>query len=303
MNLSRLPLTALRSFEAAGRLLSFTKAADELFVSQAAVSRQVRELEERLGLPLFERHHRRVALTAQGSILLSCLTEQFTAMARVLVSLSQTFEKTPLFISVDPGFAACCIMPRINRFQALYPETEIVVDSDHQLVDFRTPGVDLAIRFGFSKTTWPGVEARHLVRSPLSPVVAPDLYGDPMALRNAIETGRVPLIHDDSREAWRLWLAAAGMDIALAERGYAYTDTTLVVQAALRGQGIALPGLAVVRDDIEAGRLVQPFDLEVGQCAYHIVSLSFERLRPQARVFCDWLSAEFGEQAGSPKNS
>ena len=293
MNLSRLPLTALRSFEAAGRLLSFTSAAEELFVTQAAISRQIRELEDRLGLALFTRHHRHVALTAAGQRLLATLTESFSAIAHRMDTLCDLEQEVPVTVSAEPGFATCCLMPRLGRFHREYPNIAVSIDSETKVVDFKTSEVELALRFSFSRTSWPGVESRKLVSSPLSPVLSPSLMSDPAQIKQAIENRDITIIHDESRDAWREWLEAAGMDPELAMPGPHYTDTNLVVQAALRGIGIINPGLAVVRDDLATGRLIQPFDIEIARSSYYLVAPSFQKLRPQARAFTNWLIAEF----------
>lgn len=293
MKLSRLPLTALRSFEAAGRLQSFTLAAEELFVSQAAISRQIRELEDRIGLALFTRHHRHVELTPAGARLLETLTSSFSAIANRMDSLCDLDDEIPVTVSAEPGFAACCLLPRLGRFHEAYPNIVLSIDSETKVVDFRNSDVELALRFSFSKTSWPGVESRKLIDSPLSPVLAPGLMSDASEIREAIEKREITIIHDESRDAWRLWLEAAGMNPDLAALGPHFTDTNLVVQAALRGQGIVNPGLAVVRDDLAAGRLVQPFDIEIKGSAYYVVAPSFQKLRPQARAFVNWLLAEF----------
>ena len=293
MNLSRLPLTALRSFEAAGRLLSFTSASEELFVTQAAISRQIRELEDRLGLALFTRHHRHVLLTPAGQRLLDTLTESFTAIANRMDTLCDLEQEVPVKVSAEPGFATCCLMPRLSKFHKDYPNIAVSIDSETKVVDFKTSNVELALRFSFSRTSWPGVEARKLVSSPLSPVLAPTLMSDPAQIKSAIENREITIIHDESRDAWRLWLETAGMDPDLALPGPQYTDTNLVVQAALRGIGIINPGLAVVREDLTAGRLIQPFDIEVSGSSYYLVAPSFQKLRPQARAFANWLIAEF----------
>jgi LysR family glycine cleavage system transcriptional activator len=173
MRRGRLPLTALRSFESAGRLLSFTQAAEELFVTQAAISRQIRELERSLGLALFERHHRSVSLTVNGARLLARLTQSFDEIDGALRQMIPSSAATSLVVSAEPGFAACWLVPRLDRFRALRPEIDVEILSDSRVIEFRTSRAELAIRHGASATGWPRVEAQRLARSLATPVLSP----------------------------------------------------------------------------------------------------------------------------------
>ena len=175
MKRGRLPLTALRSFEAAGRLLSFSRAAEELFVSQAAVSRQIRELETLVGKPLFERLHRRVVLTDAGQQLIAQLTTSFDDIDRVLSRIVAEPAQAILKVSVEPSFAGALLIPRLYEFQKLHPEIDVTIDSDMRLVEFRSHEAEIAVRFSAVATSWPRTQAHHLHDVSLTPVLAPEL--------------------------------------------------------------------------------------------------------------------------------
>ena len=162
MKRGRLPLTALRSFEAAGRHLSFSKAAEELFVSQAAISRQIRELEVFLGRPLFERLHRRVALTDAGQNLLTQLTTSFDDIDRRLSAIADSPVDNVVKVSAEPSFAACWLVPRLFAFRQQRPDIDIAIDVDPRLVEFRTHEAELALRFSAKDKSWPRTETEFL---------------------------------------------------------------------------------------------------------------------------------------------
>src|ERR1700722_10925056 len=172
MKRGQLPLTALRSFEAAGRHESFTRAAQELFVSQAAVSRQVRELETWLGHALFERRHRQVTITEHGRLLLDQLTSSFDNIDRLLDGMRAGSSETILSISVELSFAACWLVPRLDRFRHRYPDIDVAVDPDPRPAEFRTSKAQLAIRWSETATSWPRVQAERLSDIAMSPVIS-----------------------------------------------------------------------------------------------------------------------------------
>jgi LysR family glycine cleavage system transcriptional activator len=173
MKRGRLPLTALRSFEAAGRHLSFTRAAEELYVSQAAVSRQIRELEVQTGKPLFERLHRRVELTDAGRQLLGQLTRSFDDIDQRLSQIQADSAQKLLKISVEPCFGGSWLMPRLIRFRERRPDIDVSVDVSGRLVEFRNHEAELAIRFSLTKTSWPRVQSAYLMDTKNAPVLSP----------------------------------------------------------------------------------------------------------------------------------
>jgi LysR family transcriptional regulator, glycine cleavage system transcriptional activator len=289
MRRGRLPLTALRSFESAGRLLSFTQAAEELFVTQAAISRQIRELERSLGLGLFERHHRSVSLTENGARLLARLTQSFDEIDGALRQMPPSSAASSLVVSVEPGFAACWLVPRLDRFRALQPGIDVEILSDSRVIEFRTSRAELAIRHSASATGWPRVEAQRLARAVVTPVLSPALLAHGPPLLHPEDLAGHTLLHEDGRRYWAVWMERAGIVSPQTARGPLFNDGALVIPAALRGHGVALGDLVLVKDDIEAGRLIAPFDLTVSLGSYWLVAPRFDRLSPAARIFADWL--------------
>ncbi len=300
MKRGRLPLTALRSFEAAGRLESFTRAAEELFISQAAVSRQIRELETMLGQPLFERGHRQVELTPAGEALLSTLTPSFDAIGDQLDEIRTEGHGSVITVNAEPSFAACWLIPHLGEFQVENPTIDVNVEADARLSEFRVHEALMAIRHSLSETSWPRVESRHLANSRLTPVMSPSLVGCDGTLSTPADLLNHVLLHEDRRETWRQWFAKAGLPDTLSMRGPLYTDEGLTLQAALRGQGIALLDETFAEEDIRAGRLVRPFDISIDHGAYWIVARRFDRLPAAALRFVDWLGGSFAGRSQPP---
>ncbi|WLS09413.1 LysR substrate-binding domain-containing protein [Shinella sumterensis] len=289
MKRGRLPLTALRSFEAAGRLGSFTLAADELSVSQAAVSRQVKELEAELGKPLFERRHRSVRLTAAGRSLLDVLSRSFDAMDTSLSEIRGRRGGGLLEISAEPSFAACWLVSHLEDFRAGHPEIDVAVDSDMRLIEFRTHEAEIAIRHGMDAKAWPRTEADLVVEVDLVPVIAPTLLASGPPLRTPADLLAHTLLHEENRSVWERWFSAAGVEGVPLGRAQIFAEGNLVLQAVLRGHGVALVDRFLAAEDIAAGRIVQPFDLSIRHGAYWLVARSFKRLSPEARAFRQWL--------------
>lgn len=298
MKRSRLPLTALRSFEVAGRLGSFTRAAQELFISQAAISRQIRELEAMLARPLFERGYRSVRLTAAGEELLSILTPSFDAIADRLDTICEDARLTVVSISAEPSFAACWLVPHLGEFQRENPTIDVTVAADPRLVEFRGQEASVAIRHSLTANAWPRVESRHLADSRIAPVMSPLLAERQGLPPIPADLLRHTLLHEDRRDVWQQWFKAAGLASASAERGLVYTDAGLTLQTALRGEGVALVEEWLVADDLRSGRLIRPFDISIPYGAYWIVARRFDRLPASAMAFVTWLEGRFAETEG-----
>ena len=288
-----LPLTALRSFEAAGRHENFTLAAQELFVSQAAVSRQVRELEAWLGHPLFERLHRQVVLTAQGRALLEQLTASFDEIGRQLEEIKARPVETILSVSADPAFAAGWLVPRLELFRRLHPEIDVALDPDPRPAEFRAGKTQLAIRWSETQTSWPRLQAVHLADAILSPLIAPALAASGPPLRKPADLRRYTLLHEDGRRAWTRWFRQAGISAPSTVRGPLFTDGVLVLQAATRGHGVALVNMLLAQEDLQTGSLIKPFEIDVPGGAYWLVAPNFQRLSPEATAFVGWIRGEF----------
>ncbi|MDG3574944.1 LysR substrate-binding domain-containing protein [Rhizobium sp. YJ-22] len=298
MKRGRLPLTALRSFEAAGRLESITLAAEELFVSQAAVSRQIRGLEDQLGKALFERHHRAIKLTPAGRDLLDVLVACFDRMEGAVQAAALTpMTRALVRISVEPSFAAGRLLPALPQFNAQHPDIDVQVDSDPRLVSFRVNGPVLAVRYAPAARNWPKTQARLLYECEMAVVAAPSLLAEQGMPREPAELLDLPLVHEENRDLWKRWLAAAGLPDTGSERGPIFDDAALVLQSALRGQGVAIVDLTMAREDLLTGRIVRLFEPVLVHGAYFLVARDFQRLAPAARQLADWLSTAF---AASP---
>ncbi len=289
MKRGRLPLTALRTFEVAGRLESFTLAAEELFISQAAVSRQIRELEQLIGGQLFERRHRSVALTDSGRKLLAVLTPSFDRIDECLEDIRKASATSELKISVEPSFAACWLVPRLPEFQRRYPEVDVSIDADTRTIEFRTGQAQIAIRHSATITAWPRTESRHLIDVRMLPVIATDLLERGPPISSPQDLFAYGLLHEETRDAWSRWFDAAGVTMPETAKGPVYADDGLV----LRGQGVALLDEAFAEEEIRAGRLRQLFGLTVSNGAYWLVARSFDRLAPAATDFAHWLAESF----------
>lgn len=297
MKRGRLPLTALRSFEATGRHLSFSRAAEELFVSQAAVSRQIRELEALIGQPLFERLHRRVELTDTGGKLLEQLTRSFDDIDRILSGIMAVPVQRVLKVSVEPFFAAGWLLPRLVEFRELRPDIDVLVDVSGRLVEFRNHDAELAIRFSYHNSSWPRVQAEHLVDASYTPLISPALLASGPRLRQPADLLNYTLLHDDNRSAWSAWFKAAGVIDPVTDRGPMFPDGALGIQAAILGHGVALGDRVVNSRDLRAGRLAEPFDITVRYGAYWLVAPDLARLSEPARAFSDWFRGEIKAEA------
>lgn len=289
MKRGRLPLTALRSFEVAGRLESFTLAAEELFISQAAVSRQIRELEALLDEALFERRHRSVHLTPSGAKLLAILTQSFDRIDVCLEEIRGRPSAAAVTISAEPSFAACWLVPRLPEFHAQHPEIDVTIDSDPRLVEFRSGQAEIAIRHSAVATGWPRAESKHLADVRMIAVATPALLETGPAIRRPQDILRHTLLHEENRDVWSRWFEAANVAMPETARGPVYADGGLVMQAVLRGQGIALMDEIFAEEEIETGRLLRLFDLTIPLGAYWLVARSFDRLTPPASLFVRWI--------------
>lgn len=292
------PLNALRAFEVAARLLSFTRAAAELNVTQAAVSHQIKALEERLGVTLFKRMNRTLLLTDAGQAYLPAVREAFDGLARATALLLKRDRTGALTVSVLPSFAAKWLVPRLGRFRDLHPEIDVRLSTDHHMVDLGRDDVDAAIRYG--QGDYPGLECVRFLTEDVFPVCSPRLLKGTYPLKRPDDLRYHTLLHDDFRIDWRLWLLAAGVKDVDPDRGPAFTDSSMVVQAAVEGQGVALARSALADVDLASGRLVKPFDVSMpARWAYYFVCPVATRDNPKIVAFRDWLLAEARNTAGA----
>lgn len=291
MPLSLPPLNGLRAFEAAARHLSFTRAADELHVTQTAISHQIRKLEEQLGVRLFIRVPGAVHLTPAAETYLAAVHAAFEDLRGATARLRGDGGRRVLRLSTTPSFATKWLVPRLAAFQEAHPEIAIEISTSMELVDFRRGEVDLAIRYG--RGSWPGLRATWLLAEDIFPVCAPALRDGPAPLRMPADLARHRLIAVSTyRDEWQLWLTAAGLTPALAERALVFDMPILAIQAAIDGMGVALGHTPLVEADLAAGRLVAPFPMSLPSAAgFYVVAPEATADRAEIALLRDWLVA------------
>jgi LysR family glycine cleavage system transcriptional activator len=295
----RLPsLNALKAFEAAARHESFTKAAQELCVTQGAVSHQVKALEAELGFRLFQRERQRLAITEAGRSYLEVVRDAFDRLAAGTERLLQRQSTGVLTVSTSPNFAAKWLVHRLGRFAERHPGADLRVGASMQHVDFSREDVDLAIRHGDGR--WPGLHVTQLCAEALFPVCSPQLLNDPRRpLRTPSDLARHVLVHLDRRDDWGKWLQAAGVETADLTRGLVLNQASMAIDAAIDGQGVSLARTALAAWDLIAGRLVRPFDLDLPvPYSYWIVCPKATANLPKIAVFRDWLIGEAAADVG-----
>ena len=293
------PLNALRAFEAAGRHLSFTKAAAELNVTPAAVGHQVKALEELLGVPLFRRLTRALRLTDAGQAALPTLSQGFDKLAQGVEQMRAHCESGVLTISVSPSFGAMWLVPRLEHFRIRHPDIEIRIDGTDRRVDLARDDADVALRYG--PGGYDGVRVDWLFSQVNTPVCSPALLSGEHPLRQPDDLRHHTLLHvewKDAEASWRMWLLAAGLHDIDPTRGPRFTMENMAVQAALDGHGVALIGDILVADDLAAGRLVRPFDPSLSTpltFSYYLLSAKDDAEQPKVAAFRNWLLEEARE--------
>lgn len=288
------PLGALRAFAAAGRHLSFQKAAAELAVTPTAISHQIKRLEADLGLRLFKRLTRRLALTEAGQALLPDIAGAFDRLATAVERLKSDSESGVLTISSLPTLTYRWLTPRLHSFRAAHPGYTIRVEISERLTDFaREEEVDVAIRNGVGP--WPGLVAHLLFDESYTPLVAPSLLERGRPIAKPIDLLHYTLIreHGPDYGMWEDWLAAAGVALPRGTPATILDTSQLAVQGALGGLGVAIVNPDLFRDEIESGRLVRPFALRVASPRrYFLVYPEGRGERPKVKAFRDWVLAE-----------
>jgi LysR family glycine cleavage system transcriptional activator len=284
------PLGALRAFEAGARHLSFTQAATELCVTQAAISHQVRLLEDWLGVRLFERRGHALRLTPKGATYLPELTGALDRMSVATMRLRER-KDGPLRITVLPSFASCWLVPRLGKFHDLHPEIDLRLTSSADLWSFASDGFDVGIRSGLGR--WAGLKADLIARETLSPVCNPSVAAGPPPLRTPSDLRSVKLLHDTPKDGWSRWLEEAGVADVNVEAGPAFNDAGLMLQAAKDGQGVALGRMFLAADELRSGRLIRLFDIDLpNDYSYWLVYPRSSSDRPDVLAFRAWLLTE-----------
>jgi LysR family glycine cleavage system transcriptional activator len=282
-------LNGLRAFEAVARHQSFTRAAAELNVTQTAVSHQIRTLEERLGLKLFERRGRALRLTEAATGYLPSVRSAFDELHAATARLLRHDGGRTLTVSTLTTFAAKWLVPRLGGFQDLHPEISIRISTSMAPVDFERDDVDVAIRYG--RGDWPGLRVDQLIREDIFPVCSPKLLEGPRPLRQPDDLGSHTLLHVPGfLEDWQVWLTAANVDGIDPSRGLRFDLIVNALQAAIDGLGVALGRTALVKGDLAAGRLVAPFDISLPiEAAYYVVAPEQTADQPKIKAFREWL--------------
>jgi LysR family glycine cleavage system transcriptional activator len=289
------PLKSLPDFAAAGRHLSFTKAAAELGVTHGAVSRQIKALEDYLGAPLFRRLTRRIELTEQGRAYLPVVERLLDELTRETDRLRELGSGRRLTVSTGVSFAMKWLAPRLPRFQAAHPGIEFHLDVSDVVPDLERGFADAAVFHGLGR--FPGLVAERVFDELLLPVCAPALLKRGPALRHPADLLRHTLLHEDRMAPdWPRWLAAHGVTGVDAGRGPRFSHGSLLLEAAVRGEGIALGRSLLMADDLAAGRLVKPLgDLALpAERGFDLVYPAGALQRPAVAAFREWLLRERG---------
>ncbi len=287
MTRPNLPLNALRAFEASARHRSFTKAAHELFVTQAAISHQVKGLEERLGVKLFHRGPRGLMLSDEGVALLPALSESFDRIGRLLERFQDGRLREVLTVSAVGTFAVGWLLPRLRGFREAHPYVDLRLLTNNNRADLAAEGLDAAILFGDG--VWPGAEAERLFAAPLTPLCTPEIAAH---LAHPADLARQTLLRSYRVQDWPGWCAAAGLaETAITARGPVFDASLTMVQAALAGEGVALAPPTMFTRDLADGRLVQPFDVTVETGSYWLATIRGKPPTPALTAFRVWLAA------------
>ena len=291
------PLNALRAFEAAARHLNFSRAADELSVTPGAVSQQIQNLEDYVGAALFKRTPKGLLLTDAAQTALPALREAFDRLAEAASMLTAAVDGRRLTVSVAPSFAAKWLVPRLGKFEEAHPQVDVWLSADMDIVDFALGEIDLAIRYGAGR--YPGLEVVKLMSETVIPVCSPGLL-EANPISEPADLARHILLHDGSPDAddscpdWAMWLAARQVKGIDGARGPRFNQSSLVIEAAAGGRGVALAKRALAQADIDAGRLVAPLHGEATDVdfAYFVVHPKAKGRLPQVKAFVGWLTAQ-----------
>ncbi|AXR06124.1 transcriptional regulator GcvA [Salinimonas sediminis] len=289
------PLNALKAFEAAARHLSFTRAADELFVTQAAVSHQIKALEEYLSMKLFIRRNRTLLLTEEGQAYFLELKDIFKSLQEATERLLAKGSKGAITVAMPPSFASQWLVPRISKFSVAHPDIDVRIKAVDFDEGFLNDDVDVAIYYG--KGRWSGLQADKLHKEFLTPLCAPSLFSGPKPLNSLADLKHHVLLHDLSREAWKTWLKQVGVAGVNVNHGPVFSHSMLVLQAAALGQGIALANTILARPEIDAGRLIMPFSERVeSRDAFYVVCDDSQAELGKIAAFREWILAQVNEE-------
>jgi LysR family transcriptional regulator, glycine cleavage system transcriptional activator len=296
--LRRLPsLNALKAFEAAARHESFTRAAEELCVTQGAISHQVKALEEELGVKLFNRERQRLIITEAGRGYLNVVRDAFDRISLGTARLTEQQRSGVLTVSTSPDFAAKWLVHRLGRFSEMHPDIDLRISATLHHVDFAREDVDMAVRHGTGNASWNGLTGARLATETLFPVMSPRLLpqGRKQGRKHIAPAAllKMPLLHLDDRTVWERWLGEANVTLSAPLQGLVMNRASMVIDAAVNGQGVALSRSTLAAWDLLNQRLIAPFDVTLSLLsAYWIVAPRATANLPKIVTFRNWLLAE-----------
>ncbi|MER9253283.1 transcriptional regulator GcvA [Mesorhizobium sp. M0598] len=289
------PLTTLPSFEAAARLLSFSKAAEELHVTHGAISRAIKNLEDQLGVQLFERGTRSVSLKAVGEPYARAVREALAQLATATAAATARYSSSTLNVSTSDGFAGRWLVPRLYRFHRAHGDVDVRVSTSGKLTNFLGDGIDVAVRYG--NGNYPGLTSEFLTGEEVFPVCSPKLLEGAHPLRTPQDLKHHTLIRDSFPIDWATWLASAGVEGVDPQSGITFDSATFAMESAAQGEGVVLGRTMLVAADLAAGRLVRPFGhaLKSPSSFYFVYPPEAIRQR-KVKAFRDWLLSEVAPQ-------
>jgi len=290
MNKSRLPLNALRIFEVAARLQSFKQAAVELSVTPTTVSNQVRQLESEWNIQLFERRTRQLVLTETGRSLSRVVSRAFEDIGLEIDAIVGTANKV-VSLAIGPIFGARWLIPRLNRFRRQHPDIELILHHSPRISSAEELNTDIAVDWGDGN--WRGLEATHLFDIVYTPVVSPALQEKNGDIRQATDLLNYPIIHQFDRSEWLAWFKQAGISNASFDDETIITDSNVITQAVIDGQGVALGIFPLIQNEVDTGRLLRPLGIDLKpRRAYHLLTRADSRQGSEASLVCNWLVSE-----------
>jgi len=283
-------LLALRAFEAGARLGSFSRAAEELLITQSAVSRHVRNLESFLEVTLFNRAGRHLSLTTEGRQYITSVSEAFDQLSAATAALRRRPNRV-MTVSMLPALAVKWFVPRLVRFYDSCPDIDLHLSLSRELTNFDRDGVDVAIRYG--RGDWKGTNAEELLGEVVFPICSPRLLDGPTPLRKLEDLAGATLLHGNIREDWTMWLRAAGCKDVDATRGPKFDDHASLIEAAIQGLGVGLGRGLMVADDLANGSLVMPFSTRLrAHYSYWLVTPRRQAPHPGFKAFREWVLRE-----------
>ncbi len=301
--MKNIPLKSLRFFESAARNLSFKLAAEELNVTPAAVGKQIKTLEEYLGIPLFVRMTRAIALTAEGQVVFPGVRDALNKIETTFDQLQRRDDDRILSVTTVHSFAAKWLFPRLGKFSLKHPDIDVRLTATRQVMDFSRDQVDIAIRIAPQEPKSPHLETVRLFGESFLPVSAPELLQKGPELKKPSDLRNHTLIHDDTMAVyqdcnWSDWLRAFDVADIDTSRGPRFNPSTMPIQAAINGLGVALARKSLVRDDLEQGKLVAPFEMEMpSKVAYYLLYPREYSEFDKIQKFRDWVLEEVADLA------